>query len=197
MRFVVPLLAGVVCTTPAAAQRAVTVSAGVLSSTALLNDGVAHTTLRPALAPTVGITLALPTGKGPYQLALSAHYTRSTLNARPTGGPNDGLFSLATIDALVMLQGPFFAGLRWQVGGGAILYRPSESQSAFVDGGVQRWLVAAGAVWQHALAPRLNLVVDGRVDAHTFTTGILVARGYAGSQGVRRFALQVGVERLF
>lgn len=197
MRFVVSLLGVVLYAIPVTAQRSVTLTAGALSSTALLNDGVAHATLRPATAPTVGIAVALPTGKGPYQVAISAHYTRSTLNARPTGGPDDALFTLATIDALVLLQGPLVAGLRWQAGGGAIFYRPSESQSAFVDGGVQRWIVAAGAVWRHAVGRRMNLVVDGRVDAHTFTTDVLVARNYAGSQGVRRFSLQFGLEQLF
>ena len=38
-------------------------------------------------------------------------------------------------------------------------------------------------------------MVTGRVDAHTFSTDVLQARGYGQSQSVQRFGLLVGVSR--
>lgn len=169
----------------------------MVASSALLVDGVALASLRPAVGPSIGLAVALPTGKGPYRLRLEGHYTRATLNATTDAGGTNALFTLATIDALVMAEGPLFGSLRWQAGAGAIFYRPSENQSAFGDGPVRRWLVTAGAIYSHPIAAGLDLFIDGRVDGHTFTTDLLVARGYAGSQGVRRGSLSVGLSRTF
>jgi hypothetical protein len=96
-----------------------------------------------------------------------------------------------------MAEGPLVGQLRWQVGGGAIFYQPSANQGVFLDGPVQRWMVAGGLTWTHRLSPQMRLLVQGRVDSHTFTTDVLIARDYAGSQGVRRVGLHFGVERIF
>ncbi len=86
--------------------------------------------------------------------------------------------------------------LRWQVGGGAIFYQPSENQGVFLDGPTQRWLLAGGIVFSHPLSGHLKLIVSGRVDAHSFTTDVTrCARLLAGSQGVQRFGLRVGLEK--
>jgi hypothetical protein len=181
-----------------AAQTAVQLTAGLTSSGTLVTDGVLGKTLQPAIAPTVGLTIAIPTGKGGYRALLEAHYATSSLQVTDVDSKVTSDYgSLATIDALLMAEGPLVGQLRWQVGGGAIFYRPSANQGVFLDGPVQRWLVAGGLTWAHNLSPTMRLLVQGRVDSHTFTTDILVARGYAGSQGVRRFGLQVGVERTF
>jgi hypothetical protein len=197
MRLAPSLLLLAACVSTVAAQRTVALSAGMVTSSALLVDGVALASLRPSIGPSVGLALALPTGKGPYRVRLEGHYTRATLNATTDAGGTRGLFPLTTIDALLLAEGPLFGSLRWQVGGGAIFYRPSKNQSAFVAGPVRRWLVTAGAIYSHPICDRLDLFVDGRVDGHTFTTDLLIARGYAGSQGVRRSSLSVGLARTF
>jgi hypothetical protein len=197
MRLLPTLVLSAVCTATLAAQRTVALTAGVVTSSALLVDGVALASLKPSIGPSIGLAVALPTGKGPYRVRFEGHYTRATLNATTDAGGTGALFTLATIDALVMAEGPLFGSLRWQFGGGAIFYRPSENQSAFGDGPVQRWLVAIGALYSHPIARGVNLFVDGRVDGHTFTTDLLVARGYAGSQGVRRGSLSIGLSRDF
>jgi hypothetical protein len=197
MRLLPSLLLSAACVSTVAAQRTIALSAGMVASSALLVDGVALASLRPAIGPSLGLALALPTGKGPYRLRLEGHYTRATLDATTDAGGTRGLFPLTTIDALLLAEGPLFGSLRWEVGGGAIFYRPSKKQSAFVDGPVQRWLVTAGAIYSHRFSPGLDLFVEGRVDGHTFTTDLLIARGYAGSQGVRRGSLSVGLARKF
>lgn len=183
---------------PLAAQTSGQLSLGLTASGALVTDGVLRVTLRPTIAPTIGIAFAIPTGKGPYRALIEAHYARSSLHANDMDfGTTDNIGSLTTIDALIMAEGPVTGALRWQAGGGAIFYRPAENQGVFLDGPTRRWLLAGGVVWTHPLSPGMRLVVTGRVDSHTFTTDILQARNYAGTQGVQRFGLHVGVERIF
>ena len=183
---------------PLAAQTSVQLSAGVKASGALVTDGVLRETLRPTIAPSFGIAIAIPTGSGPYRALIEAHYSRSTLRVTNSDRKEmDDIGTLATIDAVVMADGPITGKLRWQVGGGAIFYRPTDNQGVFLDGPVQRWLLAGGVTWSRELSPQMRLLVSARVDSHTFTTDILVARNYAGTQGVQRGGLHVGVERKF
>lgn len=180
---------------PVSGQTAVQLTAGATSSGVLISDGVLHTKLQPAIAPTVGIALALPTGKGSYRVRLEARYSRSTLKVTTTAGETDNLSSLATIDALVIAEGPLIGAVRWQAGGGALFYRPSDNQGVFLAGPTQRWQVMGGAIYSTPITPQITLLINGRIDAHLFLTDVLRARNYAGSQGVRRFSLQVGIER--
>jgi hypothetical protein len=176
----------------------VQLTAGVTASGTLITDGVLRTELRPTIAPTLGIAIAIPTGKGPYRALFEAHYSRSTLRTTDLDlGTTDEIGSLTTIDAMVMGEAPIAGALRAQVGIGAIFYQPAANQGVFLDGPTHRWLIGAGLAWTRPLSPHLRLLVNGRIDAHTFTTDILVARGYAGSQGVQRFGLLAGVERTF
>ncbi len=180
---------------PLGAQSGVQVTLGATSSGVLVNDGVVHTKLQPAIAPTLGVAIALPTGTGRYRVRLEVHLSRSELNAITADGVKDGLGSLTTIDALVLAEGPLNGNLRWQAGGGALFYQPAEHQGVFLDGPVRRWMVAGGVIYSQRLNAQYTFVANGRVDAHSFLTSALQARNYAGSQGVRRFALTIGVER--
>jgi hypothetical protein len=197
MRSLITVVAISLVASPLAAQTAVQLTAGLTSSGTLVTDGVLRKTLQPAIAPTVGIVFAIPTGKR-YRALFEVHYSSSSLRVTDIDlNTTSDYGSLATIDALLMAEGPLAGSLRWQVGGGAIFYRPSASQGVFLDGPVQRWLVAGGVTWTHMVSPRMRLLVQGRVDSHTFTTDILVARDYAGSEGVRRIGLHIGMERVF
>lgn len=181
-----------------AAQAGIQLTAGVTSSGVLVTDGVLREKLQPAIAPTIGLVAAIPTGKGPFRALVGVHVSRSQLRATDTDfQTSSDLGALTTIDAVVMAEGPVAGALRWQFGGGAIFYRPSENSGVFVDGPVQRWLIGGGVSWRRLLSPRLRLLVNGRVDNHTFTTPTLLARNYAGTQGVIRLGIHVGVERAF
>lgn len=197
MRFPTFLLAAAAWTAPLAGQAAVRLSAGATYSSALIDDGVLSTRLRPAIAPTVGLGIAVPTGKGPYRLVAEVSYARSVLNVISTTGTNgnDQLAPVATVTTLLLAEGAVRDALRWQVGGGAVFYRPTERQGVFQGGGTQRWMLAGGIVWDHHLTKTMDLLVTGRVDAHTFSTDVLQARGYALSQSVQRLGLLVGVSR--
>ena len=197
MRFPTLLLAAAAWTAPLAAQSAVRLSAGATYSSALIDDGVLSTKLRPAIAPTIGLGIAIPTGKGPYRVVAEVNYARSALNVISTTGTagNDQLAAVATVTTLILAEGALRSAFRWQVGGGAIFYRPTERQGVFQNGGTQRWMLAGGVVWRHPLTATMELQVTGRVDAHTFSTDVLQARGYGQSQSVQRFGLLVGVSR--
>ena len=197
MRFPTLLLAAAAWTAPLAAQSAVRLSAGATYSSALIDDGVLSTKLRPAIAPSIGLGFAIPTGKGPYRVVAEVNYARSALNVISTTGTagNDQLAAVATVTTLILAEGALRSAFRWQVGGGAIFYRPTDRQGVFQNGGTQRWMLAGGVVWRHPLTPTMDLQVTGRVDAHTFSTDVLQARGYGQSQSVQRFGLLVGVSR--
>jgi hypothetical protein len=196
MRFRILLFATAAWTAPLASQATVRLSAGATYSSALIDDGVLSTKLRPAIAPTVGLGVSYPTGKGPYRVVAEVSYARSALNVITTGAvSSDQLAAVATITTLVLAEGAVHGGLRWQVGGGAMFYSPTERQGVFQNGGTRRWVLAGGVVWSHPLTATMDLLVTGRVDAHTFTTDVLQARGYGESQSVERLGLLFGVNR--
>lgn len=197
MRFHCGLLGAVACAAPLAGQATVQLSAGATYSTALVDDGVLSTKLRPAIAPTAALDVAYPTGKGPYRVLAEVTYARSPLDVINTlGTSTDGqLPAVATVTTLLLAEGPLHGFFRWQAGGGAVFYLPTVNEGVFQNGGVHRWMLAAGLVWSHPLTETMKLQVIGRVDNHAFTTSGLRARGYAGSQSVQRLGLRVGIER--
>lgn len=195
MRSLLVLLAASLGVVPLAAQATVRLSAGATYSSALVDDGVLTTKLRPAIAPTVSVAVSYPTGKGPYRVLIEGSFARAPLNVTDNAGDHDQLAAVASVTALVLAEGPIRGSLHWQAGGGAIFYRPSQDQGIFQDGGARRWLLAGGLVWLHPLTARMDLLVTGRVDTQEFTTGTLQALGYGSEQSVQRFALLIGVNR--
>ena len=196
MRLPIFLLAALPWAAPLGAQAAVRLSAGATYSSALINDGVLSTKLRPAIAPTMALGVSYPTGKGPYRVLADVAYARSPLDVITTDNSgHDQLAAVATITTLVLAEGPVRGALRWQAGGGAVFYRPTERQGVFQDGAAHRWVIAGGLTWTRALTAAMDLLITARVDAHNFTTDVLQARGYGEAQSVQRFGLLVGVNR--
>ena len=190
------LLASVAWAAPLAGQADLRLDAGATYSSALLDDGVLSTRVRPAIAPTAALGIGIPTGKGGYRVVAEVSYTRAPLNVFTTAGvKQDQLAAVATITTLLLAEGRLRGDLRWQAGGGAVFYRPSEPQGAFQAGGPHRWIVAAGVTWTRPLTSTIDLHVTGRVDAHTFTSSVLQSRGYGSAQSVERLALRLGLSR--
>lgn len=184
------------CSAPLAGQSVVRLTGGVTYSSKLIDDGILGTKVQPALAPAVGLSVALPTGKGPYRVVLEGDYRSSQLRATDSEAVTN-LGRLATIDLLVLGEGPLRDHFRWQFGGGAVFYSPSNQHGLFADGSERRWVISGGVTWTQTLSPDFNVIVVGRADFHEFTTPALQSRGYAQSQGVRRFGIQAGLERKF
>jgi len=177
-------------------QATMRIAAGAISSSALVHDDIESTTLRPKLAPEISIAATLPTGRGGFRVVLEGDYARSKLDVvEPTG--TSTLAPVTVMTGLLFAEGPLFANLRWQLGGGAVFYRSSERQGIFLDGTTQRWLVAGGVTWSHPLAAATMVLVTGRIDTQEFITSVMRRYGYTGLQNVRRAAILVGVERSF
>ncbi|MGH7584323.1 MAG: hypothetical protein ACREL5_13965 [Gemmatimonadales bacterium] len=172
------------------------IAAGAVSSSALVNDDIESTMLRPKLAPELSIAASVPTGRGGFRLILEGDYARSTLDVvEPT--ETSLLAPVTVMTGLLLFEGPLIANLRWQLGGGAVFYRSSERQGIFQDGTTQRWLVAGGLTWDHPVAAGTTLLVTGRIDTQEFITSAMRRYGYTGQQNVRRGAVLIGVERSF
>lgn len=182
--------------TPLAGQATVRLAAGATYSSALIDDGVLSTKLRQAIAPTVSLGLSYPTGKGPYRVVAEVTYARSALNVTTRDNVSqDRLAAVATVSTLVLAEGTVRGALRWQLGGGAVFYEPSERQGVFQDGGTHRWMIAGGLTWTRRISAAMDLLITGRLDTHMFTTDVLQARSYGGTQAVQRIGLLVGVNR--
>jgi len=179
---------------PLAGQTTVRLMAGAVSSSSLVNDDILDTQLRPATAPAVSAAISLPTGRGPWRLVAEGTYARAPLDVSGSSG-TDRLASVAMITTLVLFEGPVAGPIRWQLGGGAIFYRPSQRQGVFQDGMTRRWMVTGGVTWSHPLSARMTLLVDGRLDTEEFSTSALQRYGYESQQNVRRGTLMVGIER--
>lgn len=179
------------------AQAAVSLSAGVLGSRALIKDNEVNTTLTPVVGPLLGVNVLIPTG-GAYRLVLGVRGVHSDLDVSDAvSGEQDVLTALTVIDATAMFEGPIRGAFRWRLGGGAIFYLPSDHIGVFQDGSMRRWLVAGAVTYRHPLSPGLQLVAAGQVDYHQFVNDVLLSRGFAGGQSIERFSLQLGVERNF
>lgn len=196
MRVTILLLAIAAWTAPLAGQATVRLTAGASYSSVLIDDGVLSTKLRLAIAPTVGLGVSYPTGKGPYRVLAEVSYARSPLNVITTDNvSHDQLAAVATVTTLVLAEGAVQGALRWQVGGGAVFYRPTERQGVFQNGGTRRWVIAAGLAWTHPLTAAMDLLITVRLDSHSFSTDVLRARGYGSGQSVQRVGLLFGVNR--
>lgn len=180
----------------AAAQASVRLSLGAVAGSALVRDNIGGPiTLKPGVAPTLLLAVTHPVGLG-YRLILEGQRGSSTLRVTDDG-VDDGLGTLRTLGLVLLLDGPVSKSLRWQVGGGALLYRPAERQGIFLDDAPNRWLLTAGTSWSHPVGTMLDLVVNARYDYSTFTTKHLDKIGYSQFTTVQRLGLFAGLERRF
>lgn len=180
----------------ASAQAAIRLSAGAVVSTPLVRDELGGPiTLKAAVAPTIAIAVSHDVGLG-YRLQLEGAVGSSTLKVTDNG-VNDDLGALRTMSLTMLLDGPIGHSLRWQAGGGALLYRPAEKFGVFLNDSPTRWLLAAGMSWSRPLNTAYSLVVNGRYNFSTFTTKRLDQIGYSQFTTVQRVGLLAGVERRF
>ncbi|MES2306946.1 MAG: hypothetical protein V4558_15700 [Gemmatimonadota bacterium] len=188
--------AALIGTGQASAQAALRLSAGAVVSTPLVRDDLGGPiTLKPAIAPTLAVAVSHDVGLG-YRLQLEGAIGSSTLKVTDNG-VNDELGALRTMSLTLLLDGPIGHSLRWQAGGGALLYRPAEKFGVFLDDSPTRWLLAAGASWSRPLNAAYSVVVNARYNYSTFTTKHLDQIGYSQFTTVQRVGLFAGVERRF
>lgn len=183
---------------PAAAQLSVRVGAGATLGNALVSEAIVYDdiiSLKTGVAPTLALALGYPVAPR-YQLLLEARIASSGMTATSNEGDAD-LGTLRTIGVTVMAEGPLPYGMRFQIGGGAIKYSPSEATGVFLADAPMKPMVTAGLGWVRALRPGLDLHLGGRWDMHEFTTTTLRQRGWSQAQRINRVAFTIGLERGF
>lgn len=183
---------------PAAAQLSVRVGAGATLGNALVSEAIVYDdiiSLRTGVAPTLAVAIGYPVAPR-YQLLLEARVASSAMTATSTAGEAD-LGTLRTIGVTVTAEGPLPYGMRFQIGGGAIKYSPSDATGVFLDDSPMKPMVTAGLGWARALRPGLDLHIGGRWDMHEFTTTTLRRRGWSQAQRINRVAFTIGLERGF
>lgn len=194
LAFLLLLLVAVPTATPA--QTLVRLSAGVTGGTRLVEDFRSGPVLVEQAVPlaTIAVQLShvLPSG---YRVGLEGRLTSGDTEVTDNG-VRDDLGTVRTIAVMAIVEGPVRGGLRWQVGLGPLLYRPTDRIGIWSRGGSTRILVGGGLTWTRPLGS-VDLVVGGRYDFHPFTTPRLDADGFAGFQAVHRVGLTLGLERGF
>lgn len=183
---------------PALAQLSVRVGAGATLGNALVSEAIVYDdiiSLRTGVAPTLAIGVSYPVAPR-YQLLLEARVASSGMTATSNAGEAD-LGTLRTIGVTAMAEGPLPYGMRFQIGGGAIKYSPSEATGVFLEDSPMKPMVTAGIGWVRALRPGLDLHLGGRWDMHEFTTTTLRRRGWSQAQRINRVAFTIGLERGF
>lgn len=180
----------------AVAQTAVRLSVGATKGSNLIRDDLGGViTLGPAIAPTIALAISHPVGHG-YRMVVEGQFGSSTLQVNDAGTQDD-LGALRTLGLALLLDGSIAGTLRWQAGGGALRYRPTIRQGAFLDDAPTRWLLIAGATWSRPLSNTIELVATARYDFSTFTTRHLSTVGYSQFTTVQRGGLFLGLERKF
>ena len=196
MRILTLAAAGLLAATPAAAQAAWTAQAGLAWSTLLVEDDIVDPiTVRPGLAPTLLLGVALPAFPK-NRLGLEVAVGRPGLDVEEEAGTRD-LMTVTTLTATLGLDGRITDALRWRAGLGVISYIPGEDEWLFADGTMTTWLVGAGLTYHHALSGALDLVGSARYDYHRFTTDALERQGFANPETVHRVTVGLGVGGLF
>jgi hypothetical protein len=175
-----------------AAQVAVAVSAGARYSTALVHDSIVTPfDVRPALAPTVAVTLATPFERG-WAAQATIDFSTSDIRRHDPGGSSVefGRVSTAAFTVGVLRRLP--AGLVARIGGGGLKYIPSEKSGIFRSGSGS--IAGLGALaLSHALpvGKRYHLALEARYDVHGFTTPALRDEGFGSARAVHRVALSI------
>jgi len=183
---------GVVAPRPATGQLAVEVAAGVRYSTVLVRDSIVTPfAVRPAVAPTLAITLATPLG-GNWGAHVTLDFSTSEIRRHDADGSSAALGRVSTAALTVGLERQLAARFSARVGVGGLTYIPSEKIGIFRLGGGSIAGLGALAIG-HALpvSTRFGFVVEARYDVHGFTTPALRDEGFTSARTMHRVALTV------
>jgi hypothetical protein len=181
---------------PLPAQFTVEVAAGARYSTALVHDSiVAPFNVRPALAPTVAVTLTMPHQRR-WAAQLTLDFSTSTVQRHEADGASVALGRVSTAAFVVGVERRFPASLSARVGIGGLKCIPGETTGMFRSGSGS--IAGLGMVaLSHALpvGSRFGFAVEARYDVHRFTTPALRQEGFASARPVHRVALFIRARR--
>ena len=179
---------------PLTAQIAIGVSAGARYTTTLVSDSiVTNFSVRPAIAPTVAVTIGTPidtTGK--WTVAAIFDWSHSDMIRHDADGATQAIGGLGTLSFSVGMCRSLLSWLSARASLGGLKYLPASKSGIFGLGSGS--LFALGGVAVAAAPPfgaRWGLALETRADIHRFITPALRAEGFQDSRPVLRFALGV------
>jgi len=176
-----------------AAQMEVHLAAGARYTSTMVTDRiVAPFDVRPALAPTLAVTV-LERNRGPWAPTLTLDLSWSDIERHDATGPATTIGSLATLGFSIGIGRQLLPGLTARAGLGGLKYLPGVQSGIFRDGAGITALgsLALDVAPRFAARHRLGLTV--RYDAHRFITPALRSVGFTDARLVHRVGIAARV----
>ena len=173
-------------------QVAVDVSVGARYSGVLVHDSIVTPfDVRPALAPTVAVTVATPLERG-WAAQGTLDFSTSELVRHDADGSSVALGRVSTAAFTIGLQRRLPAGFSARIGVGGLKYIPGEHSGIFRLGSGP--IAGLGALTLCRALPvgrRFSFAVEARYDMHPFMTQALRDKGFDSPRLVHRVALAI------
>jgi hypothetical protein len=176
------------------AQLVVLPSLGVRYTSTLVHDAiVTPLSVRPALAPTLAVTVTTPLEHGWAGQAM-LDFSTSALERHDADGATADLGRLSTLAFTAGVRRAVAAGLTAAAGAGGINYFPADETGIFRQGsGSIAGLGAVSVEYAPTMARRHGLAMQARYDVHRFITPALKSEGFDAPRTVHRVALAIRV----
>jgi hypothetical protein len=173
-------------------QLVVEVSAGARYSTALVHDSIVTPfDVRPALAPTVAVTVATPLERG-WAAQVTLDFSTSELMRHDADGSSVALGRVSTAAFSIGLERRLAAGFSARIGVGGLKYIPGERSGIFrLGSGPIAGLGTLALGHALPLGKRYGFAVEARYDVHPFMTQALRDEGFDSPRLVHRVALTI------
>ena len=173
-----------------AAQVSFHVSLGARYTSTLVHDSiVAPVDVRPAVGPTLAVTVVDRTGRA-WTPDVTLDVSWGSLQ-RHESGTSSRINSLTTLAFTVGVRHAIYDGLSIRAGAGGIKYFPGEQTGIFRNGSGIAALGALAIDWAPGVAARRGLGITARYDAHRFLTSALRTAGFTEPRLVHRVAVGV------
>jgi hypothetical protein len=173
-------------------QLALEISAGVRYTSTLVHDSIVRGfDVRPALAPTVAVTVATPLERG-WAAQVTLDFSTSELTRHDVDGSSVALGRVSTAAFTVGLKRRLPAGFCARIGVGGLKYIPSDHSGIFrLGSGPIAGLGALALGHALPLGKRYGFAVEARYDVHPFMTQALRDEGFDSPRLVHRVALTI------
>lgn len=185
----VSLLCFVAVSRPLRAQLSLQPSLGLRYTSAMVRDAiVTPLTVRPALAPTLAVTVTTPLQRG-WGGQATLDVATSMLERHDADGTTTDLGRLSTLAFTVGVRRGVAAGLFVAAGAGGLKYFPARESGIFREGSSLAGLGMVTVEYAPAAVARYGLAVQARYDVHRFITPALRSEGFDSPRTVHRVAL--------
>jgi|SRR5881628_662821 len=176
------------------AQLSLRPSLGLRYTSTMVRDTIVEPlTVRPALAPTLALTVTTPLERG-WAGQATLDFSTSGLQRHDADGTTADLGRVSTLAFSVGVRRGVAPGLSAAAGAGGLKYFPANHTGIFRQGaGSIAGLGVVTVEYAPAAAARYGLAAQVRYDVHRFITPALQREGFDSPRTVHRVALAVRV----